>query len=124
MKPTRHLERNSKNSKFHKNPKVMAITGTDLIYDHLIRADIVIIQGYSTTYIESLVLNKTTILCQFPKGQDFLGLNEFPNLPQANNAQDLHKFLNMDLTSIDYQPYLTKYLGNPLQSVYQNIIGG
>ncbi len=117
MKNTRHLAK-----QVAKNKQVVIIGGDDLIYKHLLAADMVIVQGYSSCFIESLVLNKPCILCQLPKGADFLGLESYPNLLQAYNQTDLLKclnlvggvggeFVNNSLYQSDRVRYLNKYLG-------------
>ena len=96
----------------HKNqypPHVKVIPGSDMIYNSLLDASIVIVQGYSTTYLESLYLDKPTILCQIPKNHDYLDIDRFPDLPQSHDVDSLIQLLTLHKNDPKHKIAQTKY---------------
>jgi len=117
------------------------VSGLELPYDLMIEADIIIIQGYSTTYIESLYLGKWVILIQIPFNSDFLGVHQFPNLLKCYTTDSLnielkkihesiekHGLLNSKKQSDtqmifkDADAYLHHYLNSPRELTYNRLL--
>lgn len=128
MKMTRSLEMKTKKLKGHNDKHVFIIPGNELLYPALLLADIVVIQGYSTSYIEALYLNKVSIICQIPKNHDFQGLEQYPQLLVAYDFTKLNNLLDQGISlvkSVEYQKdrmkYLQTYVSLPTESLIERI---
>ena len=133
FKPTGQLEKKVRHNSLHKHKHIHTISSLDLIYPHLINSSIVIIQGYSTCYLESLYLDKPTILCQIPKTMDYLDIIKYKYLPQAYSTEQLMYLLNkfhhqnwksdqLDQYHQQRNQYLDENLGLPIENVSQKIM--
>lgn len=132
MKHNGCVESSTRNNKSHTHKNVHIINSNNVVYPHLLNADIVIIQGYSTCFYESLYLNKPTIVCQFPKNLDHLDIDNLPLLGQKLQSytptqlyDNIIELLNNPITS-DYikecQLYLKTKIGTPFESIVDKII--
>lgn len=83
--------RNTKIINIHKQSHVYLLDKEN-IYDY-INADYILIQGYSTFYIESLLVNYNVIICQYMKICDSLETDQF-NLLKSKNKEELKYILD------------------------------
>lgn len=100
----------------HNHPQVTVIDHYDFVlYYDLLFSDITIIEGFGTSFIESLRVNPRTVQCQLERHNDFLELNEY-SLLQANSRKELREMIESLMTAPnkilteEYQKNVQKYL--------------
>ena len=93
---------NSDIVKIHNLPYVYVLDKEN-IYDY-INSEIILIQGYSTFYLESLSVNSNVILCQNYKICDSLESDKF-NLLKSKNTEEL-KFILDNIDSLINKKYI------------------
>ena len=76
----------------NKNKYVTLISDDSLLYEYFF-CDIIVIQTTGTSLIESLILNKPTILCQIKNHIDYMDIKKYKHIPQANDLNQLTKWL-------------------------------
>jgi len=117
---------NKKIKFIHSQPHVY-ILDSENIYDY-IHANYILIQGYSTFYIESLMVNNNVIICQYTKICDSLETDQF-NLLKSKNINELQYILD-NINSIVDKEYIEridkykKYIGlSDVGTISKKIIG-
>ena len=78
----------------HRNSSITIIADDSLLYDYFF-CDVVVIQTMGTSLIESLILDKPTILCQLINHTDYMDIKKYPIIPQANNVRELVRYLEI-----------------------------
>ena len=80
-------------SNLHKNQNITLIKKEDSLLYNYFFSDIIIVQTTGTSYIESLILNKPTILCQIYDKTDYMDSKKYSKLLIAQNINQLQELL-------------------------------
>ena len=109
---------------------IRLINQKSIIYNYFF-CDIIIIQTTGTSLLESLILNKPTILCQILDNTDYMDVKKYKNIPQANNIKKLEEFIttihnnnyviNNDKYENERQTFIEENIGK-LENVTEKIM--
>lgn len=117
-----------------KNENIEFIDPKLFMYDYFF-CDLIIVQTCGTAFIESLILNKPTILCQILNHADYIDVKKYKNILQANDIASLSKIIttlhndNYKIENENYENERQKYikenigeLENVTEKITQTII--
>ena len=76
----------------HENKNITLLDRDCLLYEYFF-CDLIIIQTTGTSFLESLTLNKPTLLCQILDHTDFLNVKKYRSFPQVNSIEELEQWL-------------------------------
>jgi hypothetical protein len=100
----------------HKDPIVTVVDyPMYVLYYDMLFSDITVIEGYGTSFVESLRLNPKTIQCQLDRHNDYLELKKF-DLLRADSRRDLITKITTLITdpsqliTPDYLQNVSKYI--------------
>jgi hypothetical protein len=108
----------------HKNVSVLYYSDQVLLYD-LFFANVVIIEGFGTSFLESLMVNPKTVQCQILKHNDDLDIDRY-DLLQADSQRHIISMIpslirNNSLITKEYMQSRKQYIEDQLGPLQRNI---